>query len=223
MSDAWYTRIYFRRQAECSYDFLLGITEALARSGLKLSDRSAQLEAALERIVEHRGGCIEMLDLEDAISGLVCLYPSGGGGIMAPAEAEAEYGHVGLIFDYAYLWGKPIDVVCRRYGLLFRWSTVLAQSTPAIYGWGDLGRSFEIESGVAVLAADLARWVIPRLSWWNFFSKEYVEHIGRDRLYTAGAWLQFEDDRGLTIILHPPGEPEYASRREELTKLGLRG
>jgi len=235
MSDAWYTGVYFPRQAECSYDFLSGIVEALAQADLHffrasqtgqgqwfgpdgmLYEEMSDVETALRLTAQHRGGSITVYNPHEGMSDSLFLYPCGGG--LGHGAAESEYGWVGLSFNYAYLWREPPDVVRRRYELLFRWSNVLARTTHAIYGWGDMGYAFA-ETGIAVLAADLQRLAIPRLSWWNYFSKEYVERVGRDRLVTAAAWLVHEDDQALIEILHPPGESQHASI-EDREVLGL--
>ena len=236
MSDVWVSTVYFELQAECDYQQVSHVFRQLAESGLTFDRASAQwispdgmdiekvpdLETALSLTVQHRGGAINLYDAETVMNILVSFHPCGGGVLSSKDVADRAYGHATLFIEYAYLRGlntDPSGVIQRRYELIFRWSNVLARATNAFYGWGDL-ESVIWDTGYIALTSELRQGVIPRFGWWNYFSKEYIARIGKNRIFSTGIWLTEETESGWIVILRPPGVPTYATRSERI-HLGL--
>ncbi|MEZ4727308.1 MAG: hypothetical protein R3E79_09265 [Caldilineaceae bacterium] len=232
MSDTWVSTVYFPMFQSPSFDVLSSIMHQLEQTGLTLQRsvetgkgqwfdpqgeifQIASIEEVIRLTIEHGGGSLNVGEQETGMADTLAIYPWGGGWLGPKSSAEFEYGNISIMFDYGNLRNESHDTLRRRYELIFRWSNLLVRTTNAIYGWGDL-QSNLWNTGLAVQATDLQQWNIPRFSWWNFFSKAYLQHVGKNRLSTTAAWLEHEDEYGLTVILRSPGEPSYASREELL-------
>lgn len=230
MSDTWISTVYFPTVKNSSYDFLNNVICQLDQAGLTLQRSTetgmgqwfnpqgeifqvASIEEAVQLTIQHGGGNLNVGEQETGMADSLSIYPWGGGWSGPQVSAEYEYGNISLLFDYGNLRHETHNIVRRRYEFLFRWSNLLARATNALYGWGDL-QSRLGNVGLAVQTSDLQQWNIPRFSWWNFFSKAYLQQIGKNRLSTASTWLEYEDEYGLTMILRAPGEPTYASWEE---------
>jgi hypothetical protein len=129
-------------------------------------------------------------------------------------DATPGYGTINVSMDYTYLRQDSGNYSAEHYWAVFRLSQTLAHLVRPIYGWGDLER-YRGTIQQWVNTRDLRRWSIPRLSWWNYYSEEYVENLGFSLLATSAAWLTYKSSYGLTTILYPPGEPASASRAEQ--------
>lgn len=230
MSNTWISRVYLPLRDEWPNQIVADLMIRLSSAGLIFpkqtdgykcfwfSKSSADcyeiknLPDALTLTAQNRGGSFDLVNLETDMyaSVNVCL---NGDQSYPPTSAEFSFGYLGLSIQYAYLHNESDELLKRRYQLLFRWSKVLSETSQAVYGWGDTEYGV-VDISNAVRAVDLIRWNIPRLSWWSFYSKDYLKNLAGHRLSTSAAFLTQEDAYGLTIISFPPGEPVYSSVTE---------
>lgn len=230
MSNTWISRVYFPLCDGWPDQMVEDLMKRLSAAGLIFPKHGSEykcfwfsmssadcyeikdLSEGLSLTTQHGGGSIDLVNLETDMYASVDICLNGDQS-HPTTSAEASYGYMGLSIQYAYLRDEPATLLKRRYQLLFRWSKVISETNRAIYGWGDTEYGVVNISNV-VRATDLIQWNIPRLSWWSFYSKEYLKHVEVHRLSTAAAFMMHEDEYGLTIISFPPGEPVYSTMIE---------
>jgi hypothetical protein len=243
MSRNWSTVAFFDRQAQCTLEFLHLVTNTLMNAGLvsRNPDRGSTLGGYLQNdeyndfetqglaeafaiMIGNRGGSVALWHPTGEFRMDLHMYPCG---VRYPQvsrnDAYAEYGWSSFSVDSTFLTEVSEPLARERYLRVFRWSQVFAATTRAVYGWGDLDRSGELDR--TVRASDLANSAIPRVSWWAYYGKQFLERRGKALLYSPGiSWVAWDvkgGEPGFVVILHPPEWPREASK-EEGVSLGLR-
>ncbi len=213
MGSRWQTHVYFRYQTRYSFEFIQALIEQFTAAGCTFLNprvgyqsgnymlapdwdflNTSDLNMVIEKLVLQEAGSIQLWHLAEDIDFSLAF---GKDSVTQAKETSLEFGEVELSVDNANFWHDPADVTRRRYQLVFALSNILARTIRPLYGWGDSDYGFDIPFRLS----DLVRWDIPRLSWWNYFSHEYIEHVGKGRLITHGAAYGKEDEHGLTIIM----------------------
>lgn len=233
MSGSWYTEMYFPRASEYPCSEVRALVGSLVSLGytcvnpventpgtcFSLDGRdlhvSSTIEESLDWLVHRRGGSLQLwFPKVDAEFSLI-IDPCGINQSDSSAnDTVPDYGTINVSMDYTYLRQDSGNYSSEHYWAIFRLNQTLVQLARPIYGWGDLERyRGTIQQWVNI--RDLRRWSIPRVSWWSYYSKEYLEKLGLSLLATSVAWLTYQSPYGLTTILHPPGEPASASRAEQ--------
>ncbi len=239
----WHTAVFFDRHARCTTEFLQLVTTAMLNTGLVTHNPARSLILGFY-VHDDDYHDFEVKDLSEAFA---IIVKNGGGGLalwhpgrelrmdlnMYPCatsypaadvdDAYMQYGWLSMSVDSTYLLDVTGRVARERFMRVFRWSQLLASTANAAYGWGDLDRSGELYT--TVRASDLASHRIPRVSWWSYYGKAFVELGGKERLYSAGAgWAAWDSagaEAGFIVILHPPQLPTTANSQEG-TSVGLR-
>lgn len=236
MSRDWWTAIYFPRAESCAEPFLRTILDSFLNQGCSFMNPrqnnkvgsfgsldgmeildTADLSVALHYIQERRGGVIQLWDPAEDMEFLMTFDPCGELYRYIYPDRDFPYGTVHFAVDYSYLHSEAPHTIQSHYQLILRWSQILAQTVRPLYGWGDI---FDYDVMWAVDPNALSKRSIPRLSWWNYFSHDYVNAVGVDVLSTSAAWTSYRDQHGMTIILSAPGEPPRASG-SDLALLGV--
>ena len=225
MSGAWLTYVYFEPMPACPPGLFEQVVSAYVDKGCVYATQlegyevghygsldgsefysSDDLYTALGWLAEKGSGCIQLWYPAEAMEFLLYFNPTAHG---IREDKVTPLGYMYLWLPGTYLWGEQPAILSRRFELVYEWSKILTTTMHPLYGWGDLDRVGDRSS--PILTSDIVHRQIPRFSWWSYFSREYVEQIGRGRLSTAAAWLDQEDENGLTVILRPPTIPAHAS------------
>ncbi len=219
MNYYWCTRIYFQQRRDWSYPFLVSVFEAIASAGFDFQKSSSSgagrwtspegwpykdvdsLDAALKLTEQHFGGNVTIHNPSNGIHASLGIYSRGANQVSSGA-AEEVFGNITL-----YVSGNELvehDETLYKSGVLsvFQASLLLATTVEAIYGVGDF-ESSRLETCI-VLAEDIESGRIPRLAWWNYFNKDYLYKIGRNRFTAGSAWHDHEGDNYRVIVMRPP-------------------
>lgn len=229
MSSEWITRIYYDLHPRAFPEFAKQIIAAVEKAGLEFYcspdtgngqwfgtegwpyQEVPDLDSALELMTPDQGGTISVWFPETHLIGHLALHPLGSVG-KDDDNADCNFGSVTLYFTDHDIFENEENrllLVDRMLGI-FKVSMSLAQATRALYGFGDMFIR-QVHTDSYVLTTDLLQHSIPRLSWWNYFSWKFVKQSEYARLSTSIAWFTQEDKQGLTVILHPPTLPCYAT------------
>jgi hypothetical protein len=221
MSYDWNTSIFFERHEECRRDFLTKIAIACTTAGFALvgenqeqsteSDREAtdgfptDWEAMLDKAVSERRFSSNIHHKTLNLRGWVTATPCGRDREFPEFSAYKEYGAVwfGLGSLNLVKWQDEEDIISYENMMaIFRASQLLTRTAETLYGFGDLlvkqvGDPF-------MYAEDLKERRLPHFAWWNYFSNEYLNTFGKDRLLNVSWWMNVVDPNGQVFITRPP-------------------
>lgn len=234
MSRYWTSVVFFDRQAMCTMEFLCEVVNAMQKSGLTPNQPGTgwtlgsyfqmngdydafelpDLAASLSILVDHQGGSIALWYPVDELRVDVNIYPSGYPNSSPEADsAYVQFGWASLAVESTYLTEVPRSIARDQHLRIFQWSLLLASTTRALYGWGDLDRSGEFDS--TVRASDLTNFNIPRVSWWAYYGKEFVRHRDKALLHSPGiSWIASDapgEEGSYVVILQPPEYPKFST------------
>lgn len=234
MSREWWTIVYFPRARSWSEQLVDAVLDRFFHQGCRFLRRNdsvgsfwsldgmenldtADLSLVLRMLREQRGGAIQLWYPAEDMEFLLTFDPCSALHASIYPDRDFPYGTVRFSVDYTYLHSTSPETIQARYRLILTWSQILAQTVQPFYGWGDL---FDYDVLWAVHPTALANRVIPRLSWWNYFSRDYVDALGTDMLLTSAPWALFSDQDGMTMIMSAPGEPARATQSDLRAILG---
>lgn len=175
------------------------------------SFKETTLEGALEKIIESRGGTLEIRFHELKIS------------ISYFSTIEAGEINVQLTAD---VWASQFKLwddctkagVRRRTEQYVTFIRLLSETFDPIYACGGIERPEDLEELLPPID-QINRGEITRLFWLNVFSPTAVDRLGRERILSAPAWdvEELENGRVMLVVsdnpIHPSESWQFAGKR----------